>query len=165
MHTQTKKEKQWSRNTKLKIENIYLLPYRIVNNTFGYWNFKLSFEILVSWKLTTVPIFFGYDIQLKCTAKGSEDCFGSRIFKWIGGPEKEVISFDVQVYDHRKYKVFHERGHYWLVIKNSTARDIDIPYICHCGFYYSESILKNVSLIHSDVKGMWNFILHFVFFL
>ncbi|XP_071123161.1 uncharacterized protein [Mytilus edulis] len=127
-----------------------------------FWKFIMIWSIIsgvvaeencsVSWKLTTVPIFFGYDIQLKCTAKGNEDCFGSRIFKWIGGPEKEVISFDVQVYDHSKYKVFHERGHYWLVIKNSTARDIDIPYICHCGFYYSESILKNVSLIHSDVK-------------
>lgn len=146
--------KKMIKKHKLKIENIYLLPYRIVNNTFGYWNFKLLFEILVSWKLTTVPIFFGYDIKLKCTAKGSGDCLGSRIFKWIGGPEKEVISFDVQVNDHSKYKAFHERGHYWLVIKNSTARDIEIPYTCHYGFYYSESILKNVSLIHSDAKGM-----------
>lgn len=106
----------------------------------------------VSWELTTVPIFFGDDISLKGTAKGREDCFGSRIFKWIGGPEKEVISFDVQVYDHSKYTVFHERGHYWLVIKNCTARDIDIPYACHCGFYYVESILKNVSSIHTDDK-------------
>ncbi|VDI56652.1 Hypothetical predicted protein [Mytilus galloprovincialis] len=113
--------------------------------------FSISFEILVSWKLTTIPILFGNDIRLKCTAKGSGDCFGSRIFIWIGGPEQKVISFDVQVYDS-KYKVFHERGNYWLVIKNSTIRDIDIPYACHCGFYYLESILKNVSTIHSSDK-------------
>ncbi|XP_052065363.1 uncharacterized protein LOC127705147 isoform X3 [Mytilus californianus] len=149
----------------------YVLTYRrcIITRNIGrrtekqcFWRFIIILSTIsgvmseencsVSWELTTVPIFFGDDISLKCTAKGSEECFGSQIFKWIGGPEKEVISFDVQVYDHNKYTVVHEGGHYWIVIKNVTGKDIDIPYACHCGFYYLESILNNVSTLHSDDK-------------
>lgn len=110
--------------------------------------------MLVSWELTTVPIFYGVDIRLKCMATGSSDCFGSGIFKWIGGPEKEVISFDVRVFDRTKYSVFHDKGDYLLVIKNVTPRDLNISYACHCGFYNLTKILKNVSTIHSDDKGM-----------
>ncbi|CAC5385798.1 unnamed protein product [Mytilus coruscus] len=68
-------------------------------------------------------------------------------------PQSHTVFADsIEVYDHNKYTVVHEGGHYWIFIKNVTAKDIGIPYACHCGFYYLDSILNNVSTLHSDDK-------------
>lgn len=131
------------------------MPYlnNDIFNLTGCRNYNITSYILVSWEVTTVPIYFGDNILLKCMATGNSDCFGSGIFKWIGGPKKEVISFDVRVFDRTKYTAYHDKGEYLLVIKNVTAKDLNVSYACHCGFYNLTKILKNVSTIHPNDKG------------
>ncbi|CAC5421669.1 unnamed protein product [Mytilus coruscus] len=117
-------------------------------------------QCLVFWELRTIPIIFGVDVVLECMAIGQgKDCFGSRIFKWSGGPENDLISFDNRLLYPTKYRLIYTNT-YSLVIKNVTTKDLNVPYACHCGFHNFEDVLKNVSYTyHSlEIEGelLWN---------
>ena len=84
----------------------------------------------------------GKDVKLECRKTGRDSCFGSNTFKWIGGPENDVIAFDDSVSEHSKYAVHKFKNGYTLTIKNVTAVDLNVSYACHCGFYKFEEILR-----------------------
>ena len=102
---------------------------------------------LVSWE-SRKPVIVGTDVVLTCTATGSK-CDGT--YKWVGGPFNDVLALDTSVLNHTKYAVNREDG-YSLIIKNLSPKDINSSYVCHCGFYKFESILKQDASFEKDRK-------------
>lgn len=82
----------------------------------------------------------GQDVVLNCTANGRK-CTGS--FKWVGGPNDKVLTYKNKVLDSQKYAVnYIHAKEYALIIRNLSNIDLNVLYVCHCGFYHYGNILR-----------------------
>lgn len=117
----------------------------------------------VFWQSMT-PLTLGHDIKLECTANGSK-CTGT--FKWDGGPNNDVISFENSIINRTKYSLDRRTlEKYTLIIKDLSKRDLNVSYFCHRGFFFSgKNLQKQYHKTDSSttiISGMFAFIACFL---
>lgn len=86
---------------------------------------------VVYWNITSDIIVFGRDISLKCDGLA---CSTKSIKMWIGGPENDLICFNVTSLNPSKYEMMVENNitSFGLKIKNLTISDVNCKYTCAC---------------------------------
>lgn len=92
----------------------------------------LIFYILVHWVIESEYIIFGGDVLLNCDGTA---CSSNSIRKWIGGPQHDLLCFNVTSSYPSKYEMMVEDKSpiFGLKIKNFTNNDVNCKYTCACG--------------------------------
>lgn len=101
---------------------------------FYFISFKLSFVYAVIWKILTVPIVFGEDVQIKCIVS-SGTCHINQTRQWTGGKGYKLLGLNGHSTDDSKYemKIHTSDLSFDLTVKNFSADDAFREYTCLCG--------------------------------
>lgn len=95
-----------------------------------YWTLPVAKSL--HWNIASDHIVFGKDILLNCDGFA---CSPQSIKMWIGGPDNDLICFNVTSSNPSKYEMMvkHNTPSFGLKIKNLTIDDVNCKYTCACG--------------------------------
>ncbi|CAC5424076.1 unnamed protein product [Mytilus coruscus] len=117
------------------LENIYstFIAMLIISST-------LHVVENLKWNIESGYIVFGKDILLHCDGIG---CPSNSIKKWIGGPNYDLLSFNVTSTNPSKYEMMAKNNipSFGLKIKNFTIDDVNCKYTCACGLQQYTNML------------------------
>lgn len=89
------------------------------------------------------------NIKLFCNTSLAAGQCNPCSFRWFGGPNQRLLSYNGSPSDHGKYSTTKEEDGFGLIIKNFNNSDTAVVYSCSYGF---DSYTKNLTL---DVGCTW----------
>lgn len=104
-------------------------------------------DILVIWKIKTVPIVFGEDVVIQCIIS-DDACRIDHTKQWTGGKGYKLIGLNGHTTNKSKYtmNVYKSNLSFELRVKNFTEADANNEYTCLCGkAHYTAMLMLNTT--------------------
>ena len=127
----------WQHFSRKRIFAYDFLPPRV--NYHDYNILCLTIIIIVKWTVRDTSPKLGQDLTLFCKVV---NCFANETKSWHGGSDKKPLMSNSGIStDKSKYNTAIENNGFILTILNLTVKDLNVSYMCSCGFDIDEHIL------------------------